>query len=564
MAFYKFGDITLYNHDAYEHTCKIEAETLDFALFKFLYSCDEFEKYVDDFHNKTDYVYSDCFHSYWKLKDNVNDDDVYISINEIINDKPKFIKKISLKEIKNFNFDDIERKCSSAKNIDTNSLVIKKENDLDLKYENLPSEFKEGKIKTLGDFINTKSMIRQRIEEIEKVKNELSSQIKEMEKWLKSKYRVICAYETYLGTHEYVVELIGEGKTSNKPIYFHQLVHYMDEEYGIVGLENITSMDFIEQKDFDYKDISFFDDWIKDHYQMYLPEERSICMWRIKRKYKEYNDPFYNMVENGKNMNCYFLIRNGERLYRIFSDVSSCADVMFPTEVLMNESEWRSQEDFENKMLPWKYILVAIQGLLDRTEILGTDCSMKYNLLTGFFDPSKIILVRDAEQDNLIEDKTRPTFRKFLEKNQNNVKVGDRILIIDLNHTSYGSIKNMDDFIWYHDMDYRRRYVSIPRTDKVYEVKDVKGEGYDKRYKILYFENDYWDEPRKKRTALWLKPDEIMNLSTLKEEDIKFYLNDRRERQNYLDILPKMKLAYIYFKTKAFEREDYYKQWYEG
>ena len=55
-----------------------------------------------------------------------------------------------------------------------------------------------------------------------------------------------------------------------------------------------------------------------------------------------------------------------------------------------------------------------------------------------------------------------------------------------------------------------------------------------------------------------------MNLSTLKEEDIKFYLNDRRERQNYLDILPKMKLAYTYFKTKAFEREDYYKQWYEG
>lgn len=37
-------------------------------------------------------------------------------------------------------------------------------------------------------------------------------------------------------------------------------------------------------------------------------------------------------------------------------------------------------------------------------------------------------------------------------------------------------------------------------------------------------------------------------------------MNDRRERENYLDMIPKIKLAYVYFKTKAYEREDYFKE----
>ena len=44
------------------------------------------------------------------------------------------------------------------------------------------------------------------------------------------------------------------------------------------------------------------------------------------------------------------------------------------------------------------------------------------------------------------------------------------------------------------------------------------------------------------------------------EKDLEYYLNDRRERENYLDMLPKIKLAYKYFKTKAYEREDYFRE----
>ena len=64
----------------------------------------------------------------------------------------------------------------------------------------------------------------------------------------------------------------------------------------------------------------------------------------------------------------------------------------------------------------------------------------------------------------------------------------------------------------------------------------------------------------KKRTAIWLDKTEFFNLSQTTEKDLKYYLNDRRERETYLDMLPKVKLAYKYFKTKAYEREDYFRE----
>ena len=36
---------------------------------------------------------------------------------------------------------------------------------------------------------------------------------------------------------------------------------------------------------------------------------------------------------------------------------------------------------------------------------------------------------------------------------------------------------------------------------------------------------------KKKRTAIWLHKTEFFNLSQTTEEDLKYYLNDRRERE---------------------------------
>lgn len=542
----------------------IEADTLEFAIYKFAYTEDNIYKYISDY-SLSEYNYT---LNKYVIKDGCYDKaeiNIYAETNE--DSESELVKTIKISELENFNFDDVEKELSSkGQKANSQEIALMNDDSINVYAENLPQEFKEGKIKTVKDFNNCRTEIEKKMLELEKQKQELNSQIAEMEKWLKGKYRVICAYETYLGTKEEVVELIGEGKTSNEPIHLYQAVRFMDEEYGIVNLEKITETTWVERKSFDYKNIDLFDKWITENYKMFIPSERGIVMWRIKRRGKDYGDKWENMVCNNYNANCYFLIRNGERLYRIFSDVASKDDTMFPTEEQNIEAgkKWSMDEEFdretfEENILPWKYILIAIQGILDRTNILGTDCQFKTNLICGLFDKEKIVLVRDKERKDLIGDATMPRWKDYLQENRDKTKIGDRIIITDLwGSKNYYSGKTDDvDFIYEHHMDWRRRWVGIPKRSKVYEIKD-----YDESwgYKILYFEERYYGDAKKKRTAFWLDKTEFFNISQTTEKDLKYYLNDRRERENYLDMLPKIKLAYKYFKTKAYEREDYFRE----
>lgn len=559
---YSFGRIGETNGYSRFEGVHIEADSLEFAIYKFAYTEDNIYKYLSDYSLSE---YNSGLNKYI-IKDGCYDKaeiNIYVNTEE----DSKLVKTIKVSELENFNFDDVEKELSSkGQKTDSQEIALLKDDSVKVYAENLPQEFKEGKIKTVKDFNSCRTEIEKKMLELEKQKQELKLQIAEMEKWLKGKYRVICAYETYLGTKEEVIELIGEGKTSNEPIHLYQAVRFMDEEYGIVNLEKITETTYVEMEDFDYKNIDLFDKWITENYKMFIPSERGIVMWRIKRRGKDYGDRWENMVCNGYNANCYFLIRNGERLYRIFSDVASKDDTMFPTEEqsIQAGKKWHNdkefdRETFEENTLPWKYILIAIQGILDRTDILGTDCQFKTNLICGLFDKEKIVLVRDKERKDLIGDDTMPSWNNYLQENRNKTKVGDRIIITDLWGSKNYYLGNTDDadFIYEHHMDWRRRLVGIPSRSKVYEIKDYNE---DWGYKILYFEERWYDDTKKKRTAIWLDKTEFFNISQSTEKDLKYYLNDRREREKYLDMLPKIELAYKYFKTKAYEREDYFKE----
>ena len=542
----------------------VEADTLEFAIYKFAYTENDIYKYLSDYSLSE---YNSDLNRY-VIKDGCYDKaeiNIYAQTNK--DSESELVKTIKISELENFNFDDVEKQLSSkGQKTDTQEITLLKNNEVKLYSENLPQEFKDGKIKTLKDFNHCKTQIEQKMLELERMKEQLESQVDEMKKWIKAKYRVICAYETYLGTKEEVVELIGEGKTSNEPIHLYQAVRFMDEEYGIVNLEKITETTYTKMDDFDYQNIDLFDDWITKNYKMFIPSERGIVMWRIKRRGKDYNDKWADMVCNYYNANCYFLIRNGERLYRIFSDVDSKDDTMFPTEEqsIQAGKKWYEEkgfdrETFEENTLPWKYILVAIQGILDRTNILGTDCQFKTNLLCGLYDKEKIVLVRDMERNDLIGDNTMPKWYDYVKENRKKTKIGDRIIITDLwgSKNYYGSETDDREFIYQHHFDWRRNWVGVPKRNLVYEVKDYNE---DWGYKILFFEERWYNDVKKKRTAIWLSEEEFFNISQTTEKDIKYYLNDRRERQNYLDMIPTMKLAYKYFKTKAYEREDYFKE----
>ena len=276
MTKFYFGQAS-YNN--YEHRCQILADTLELAILKFAYTKNITHYLNEESYKQGNYVYEYCHGGYeYFFKEGVLDK-AWVNVLEYDEENRKYtvVKSIPYKELISINFKETERKLGSEKGVteDSKELAVQN-NQLVISYENLPAEFAQGKVNTVADYSNIYTNIQSKIIELEAMKQELSSQITEMEKWLESKYRIICAYETYLGTREEVVELIGTGKTSDKPIHFYQTVMYMDEEYGLVNLEKMDTLDFVEWHEFDYKHIKFFDDWIKEHYKEYIPEENSI------------------------------------------------------------------------------------------------------------------------------------------------------------------------------------------------------------------------------------------------------------------------------------------------
>jgi hypothetical protein len=260
-------------------------------------------------------------------------------------------------------------------------------------------------------------------------KKKLELEVGKFREIIKGKLKTLYAIETYLGVYEEIEQIVwGEAASLDEPIAVYQQKCYMDEEVGLTELDDYRFKDGL-----DYKDISEFDNWIKKRYKRYLYKPKSIMAWQVRRTDKNYGDPFENMA-NIYNFETYFLLRNGDNLYRIFSDVFT-PDTMFPTakkieEVFKKDKEWKEagkevKEFYEQYM----YILIMLQGLVDRTEVFGTNFAGKIDFINPLnFDKNYIQLVRDAEPENWISD-GRPTWEEYKSMNEKTITVGSRVLI---------------------------------------------------------------------------------------------------------------------------------------
>ena len=283
---------------------------------------------------------------------------------------------------------------------------------------------------------------------------------------------------------------------------------------------------------------------------------------------KDYGDIWENFSKNHYNGITYFLIRNGENLYRIFSGIHVPHSV-FPTkkeqeQIYKDAYAWhdkkKTQEQIEKHMLPWKYVTAYVQGLIDRTDILGTNLKGNVNFMLNVIPEEFCVPERNMEAENWIEDKSKPLWKDYLKSVNDKTEKGDIICIVNMDRPSYGNKESEWYWLSSHGFPYGRNNVTPPSTSCFYKVEDVDSgdEGkfknrdsifhHEKYFKILYWESDevytyYSYHDRKKRTGIWLSEDEILNLSKIDEKEIEFYLTDRRYREDYLKSIPGMKVA---------------------
>jgi hypothetical protein len=413
---------------------------------------------------------------------------------------------------------------SADESIESNSQIIHLKSSDSLIKVKREMEIKRNYIKALHNrlegMLNNKR--RQLYAVIEKFNNKLQKI-----------YKVLYTIELYLGVNEEVIQLTeGIKAPVDSPICLRQQILYMDEEIGIY-----------EDGGMGFQDIPKFDSWISDHFKELLPEEKGVVVFRVRREKKDYGNVYSTAINKEEDMKTYFLIRNGNNLYRIFADIV-VHPRLFPFRNEINKiyeniksekhfPEYR-QKEVDNLILQYQRTALVLQGIIDRTDIFSP-IPQDINIFNPDSYGNTLKLIYDEE--NILPD-GRKSFNEWRKEINSHIERGSRIIY----HYDWSEMR--EEYIRERYFEYRNYYPPAPK-DCMFTVEDiVSDDGYRSKkedvIKVLFFLRDWRLDERKRRTAFKLYFDDwfILNYDKISLEDLEFYIHSRVDRPNYLKMLP--------------------------
>lgn len=403
--------------------------------------------------------------------------------------------------------------------------------------------------------------------EMEALMGPLIAQMKQMEEGL-------WTVNLYLGRDEEIVPLLdGSPAPADTPFVLRQEVLSMDEETAAHAADG----------GIDAMRIEVFDEWIKDpaHLAQVLPEPKGVVALVPRRRGRDYQDPWINDKMDKANKWTYFLIRNGERLFRMSTDfvvgqhlipatdeftglfVKNRYDVVtgeYVTEHLVpGTREWEQAEKAQDaRQRHFMRMAMILQGLVDRTTVYHPLPPGGLDLLDNrTYDEGKAILVRDAE--GLLTD-GREDFYAWLNRLTHDLRPGMRILgAFDTDVFKNAGSEYMESSSNHYTYRANNRITPTassshradkPQTGVLYRLEGRKTIG---GVQGFYFKFDRttrrWigDDlraPKTKGTCTILPGDRfVIPFDLVTVEDMKYYLGSRRQRHAYEEMFPLMHAA---------------------
>jgi hypothetical protein len=395
------------------------------------------------------------------------------------------------------------------------------------------------------NLLSIKKDLEKKFEEIEvmrrvlgRINDELHSIVTVHQEKLEYITKVIGVVELYLGVHEEIVQ-IREGATADvsEPVHIRQMLLFMDEEVAIIGAD---------QQGLDFKQIELFDKWVgeEDHLNKILPEKKGVVALRVRREDKDYGDPWCNVRNNPLNMMTYLLIRNGDNLYRIWSNLN-IHPRMFPTKAELKEQLEGNSSFFDERKIKettfnYKKHGLLLQGLLERTTILYP-LHHKPDIFN--LDTHDKVLVFIHDDENLLPSGrlSWPAWQKEVNKT---IKVGSRILF-------FGRRRSWEKDCMARRVPYGYAHCYPPSAGLYVAVGGILEKEKDESQRFLYlpdgevykgYHRDTYGYTeyglRKNRIGFKYYEDEVLSYDYFDLEDVEFYLNCRTERHHYLDMIP--------------------------
>ena len=426
------------------------------------------------------------------------------------------------------------------------------------------------KITTLAETVKSR---RELVES--KIKQQLAlfqSKVDEMEAMVAKLTEVVQMVNLYLGRDEEITCLRdGPKAPAGTPIAIRQGVLFMDEE---------CAEDF--PHGIDFTEIERFDKWLMKpaNLKQVIPNEKGIIVLQVRRNAKFYEgeglaDAIANLEKNKENMKSYWLIKNGQRLHRLWTDIAVGVRLV-PREdeldhfFVKRERDWDTRETKETVIRPgskdyykamdaanahrrhYMRLLLVLQGLFDRTQLLAPYTgNVKPNLMDERTWEGNVIFVRDTEK--VIED-GRPTFRDWLDGVNRELRHGHRIA----GYFPSGSGSGRD-----RDWRITPKTAAAPSGDEIYSLVEHAG-----RFSFAFRRTDQvWTKPSwrtagglsepKRRASYRIDRGDtnFVCIDNASISDMEYYIKDRRHRKDYESLIPALRAA-IALKKKESEQEQ--------
>ena len=427
---------------------------------------------------------------------------------------------------------------------------------------------------SVGTPIESKRAISLMRNEVEKGRNKMMAASKRVQDMVKMQTSIIEAQMTqlmkvvqraqeaiwtinlYLGTDEEIRTLRkGEPAKDTEPITLRQLVLFMDEECAIDS----------EGGGIDARSMEEFDEWLladPKHLDQVFPEQRGVVALIPKRHRKDYGDPWRNKAMDEANAHTYFLLRNGENLYRMDTEFE-VGSVLVPREdefvsffrvtkenyirgefgttteteeVILtpgSEAYMKAMEASDARGRHFYRVALILQGLIDRTPIFHPMAeAIKVTDRRSY--GRTINLIKDAER-TLSDGRER--FEDWRTRINSELTVGNRIIGIFNNH-SYG----LRD---YTDKGCNSRLTpevsSYPKDETIYTLEGTRREGC-----FFYFDRFDWNKVKYKvRGSCVIMPSDtfVLNMDLADPKVMREFLLNRLDRHGYMHMFHTIKVA---------------------
>jgi hypothetical protein len=354
----------------------------------------------------------------------------------------------------------------------------------------------------------------------------------------------------YLGQDEEIVTLAaGTPAPADTPITIRQLVLYMDEECAVAA----------DEGGIDARAIETFDTWLTEnpaHLAQLLPEPKGMVALKPRRTKRDYGDAWVNTALNEANRKTYFLLRNGDNLYRMWTTYEVGERLIPKTDEFLgffrtsefnrdtnayetvafkpgSDAYMKAEKTAAAQQRHYMRAALVLQGLIDRTAIFRP-LAQKIDVTDQASYESALSVVLDA--DLMLAD-GRERFRDWFARINAQIGVGMRIV------GTFGSYEHGLRLYNYEKRNGNERIsprgASFPR-DGLYTIAERRPDGF----AFFYDRPDDWRVYERRATCIVVPGDRfILNVDAATLDELHFYLGSRLDRSDYTYLFPIIKRA---------------------